>query len=435
MATSPNLYAHLFRRAGFGASPSDLARAEKVGWNATVDELLAGLSGPDPGGDRIHLPHLSGIPQLNVPGYRYNGYGEWINLGTWWLQRMASTSTPLREKLVLLLHNQFPTSWDKVGNAYLMYAQNNLFRTIGSGNFETLTQAVAKDPSMLIWLDADTNHAASPNENFARELMERFTMGIGNYTQSDVHNGARAFTGWELDMTSGQYYFNADDHDFGVKEYLGHRGDLSGEDVVHIATHTAASSRWVVARIWTWLAYPVTPSNPVVVELAKSYAKDLDIKNLLSAILLHPEFVSKAALNGLVKQPVEWVVGMLRHLGLTTAAFWDGELVYALQSLGQTPFAPPSVGGWGVNQYWLSTAACNSQLSFAGSIAGYADVTPLRDEVGNPGAQLTTLKTMLGVDSWSDSTYGALVKLTKSLGNYVEPLLQMALVSPEYLSN
>ena len=151
-----------------------------------------------------------------------------MKLSTWWLDRMIVTDTPLREKLVLLLHEQFPTSYAKVNYADLMYNQNQLFRKLGAGSFETLTQAVAKDPAMLIWLDTGTDHKAHANENFARELMERFTMGVGNYTEEDVRQGARAFTGWELDYTTGEFFFNPYDHDNGEKDYLGHTGSLAG---------------------------------------------------------------------------------------------------------------------------------------------------------------------------------------------------------------
>ncbi|MGO9658498.1 MAG: DUF1800 family protein, partial [Acidimicrobiales bacterium] len=168
---------------------------------------LAGLGGPDPAGDAVPLPHLTTVPESNVPGYHYNGWDEYNGLVTWWLERMIVTDTPLREKLTLLLHCQFPTSITKVRFAYMMYAQNQIFRSLGPGNFATLVQAVAKDPSMLIWLDTDTSHKDTPNQNFARELMERFTMGVGNYTQEDVIQAARCFTGWAMDWTSGDFLF------------------------------------------------------------------------------------------------------------------------------------------------------------------------------------------------------------------------------------
>jgi uncharacterized protein (DUF1800 family) len=425
--------AHLYRRAGFGATPAEIEAAEQIGYEASVDKLLAGLSEPDHSGSALELPHLTPLAQANVPGYSYDDYQEFIALSTWWIDRMIVTDTPLREKLVLLLHEQFPTSYQKVGYADLMYRQNELFRTLGPGSFEELTLAVAQDPAMLIWLDTGTDYKAHPNENFARELMERFTMGVGNYTEEDVRQSARAFTGWTLDYTTGDFFFNTYDHDSGEKRFLGKTGRWQGQDIINIVTHTTASSKWVVTRLWSWLAYPVTTEDPVVADLAHGYSKDLDVTNLLSAILHHPDFVSTRAMNGLVKQPVEYLVGTLRLLGLRTAAFSEGTLVYLLAALGQQLFVPLNVGGWGQNQYWLSTSASNNQLSLAWNVAQYADLTEVLDLNGNPGAQVDAVKKLLAIDAWSDRTYRALWK-TADKGSAQE-LLVMALVSPEYLLN
>ena len=425
--------AHLYRRAGFGATPAEIEAAEKIGYETSADKLLAGLSEPDHAGSALALPQLTPLAQANVPGFSYDDYQEFIALSTWWIDRMIVTDTPLREKLVLLLHEQFPTSYQKVGYADLMYRQNELFRTLGPGSFEELTLAVAQDPAMLIWLDTGTDYKAHPNENFARELMERFTMGVGNYTEEDVRQSARAFTGWTLDYTTGNFFFNVYDHDGGEKRFLGKTGRWQGQDIINIVTHTTASSKWVVARLWSWLAYPVTTEDPVVADLAPGYKKDLNVTNLLTAILHHPDFVSTRALNGLVKQPVEYLVGTLRLLGLRTAAFSEGTLVYLLAALGQQLFVPLNVGGWGQNQYWLSTSASNSQLSLAWNVAQYADLTEILDLNGNPGAQVDAVKKLLAIDAWSDRTYRALWK-TADKGSAQE-LLVMALVSPEYLLN
>jgi len=435
MTTRPNssVLGHLYRRAGFGASRAEIDEAEKVGFNATVDKLVAGLSAKDVTGDALKIPYTTPLAQSNIPDFRYDDYEEFVALSTWWIDRMIVTSTPLREKLVLMMHEQFPTSYAKVGYANLMYVQNQLFRKLGPGPFDVLTQAVSADPAMLIWLDTGTDLKARPNENFARELMERFTMGIGTYSEHDVREAARAFTGWSLDYTTGQFFFNPYDHDNGEKRYLGHTGHLQGEDIINIATHTEASSKWVVSRFWSWLAYPVTPRDPVVAELAREYKKDLSMTNLLGNILRHPRFVSKQSMNGLIKQPIEYLVGMLRLLGLNTAAFGEGTIVYLLGNLGQQPFVPFNVGGWGQNQYWLSTSASNCQLGLAWGVAQYADLTQVADLNGNPGAQVAEISKMLAIDSWSNGTYAALWKMADK--GTIQELLVMALVSPEFLMN
>jgi uncharacterized protein (DUF1800 family) len=440
VATNPALVAHLYRRAGFGATPAQLDELSQHSWAELVDGLLAGLSGPDRAGDAVQLPHLTPVPEANVAGYQYNEYEEYANLINWWLGRMVVTGTPLREKLTLLLHCQFPTSFIKVGWAYMMWAQNQLFRTLGPGNFETLVQAVAKDPSMLIWLDAGTSHKHAPNQNFARELMERFTMGAGNYSQEDVIQAARCFTGWELDMVSGEFFLNLYDHDDGVKHFLGRSGRFGGEDIIKIVTHEPASHRWVVSRLWSWLAYPVTPQDPIVQDFVHGYAKDLNLTNLLGAMFNHPAFVSRASLEGLVKQPIEFLVGALRVLGLTTAPFSAGDLASLLGNVGQVPFTPPSVGGWGFNGYWQSTGAAAGYQQLAAALAGIADLTALENSDGHPDEQVNAALTLIGLPKVSSRTRSALLSLATSLrsstGSYpAQQLVTLALLSPEFAMN
>jgi uncharacterized protein (DUF1800 family) len=440
MGTSRALVTHLYRRAAFGASSATITRQSKRSWDSIVDDLMAGLHEKDTAGDKVKLPHLTTIPQSNVPGYTWNSWEEFTNLITWWIERMVVSDTPLREKMVLLLHNQFPTSWDKVQYAYLMYVQNQIFRTKGAGNFEKLTQAIAVDPSMLIWLDAATSHKDDPNQNFARELMERFTMGAGNYTETDVIQAARCFTGWELDMQRGNFYQNSYDHDNGVKTVLGHRGRFTGQEIVSLVTNTRASHHWVPARMWSFLAYPTTPKSRVVADLAGVYAKNLSMADLLEAILRHPDFRSAQAVHGLVKQPIEYVVGVMRTLGLRTSALGQGSLEWLLGNLGQTPFAPPSVGGWGQNEYWLTTTASNSYLGLASTLAGLADLTNIENHNGSPSAQVSAVKELLDLPDWSRNTTDALFYLAREMKTWTgsspaQQLVTLALVSPEYLMN
>ncbi len=434
VSSDEKLLAHLYRRAGFGATPEELERGVKLGFDAAVDELVAGLHEKDHAGDAVRVPHLTTLPELQVPGYQYNNYQEFIDLTTWWIERMIVTDTPLREKLTLLLHEQFPTSIDKVNWPFMMYTQNELFRNLGPGNFETLVQAVSIDPAMLIWLDAGTDVRRAPNQNFARELMERFTMGVGNYSEQDVIESARAFTGWELDDVSGEFFFNPYNHDYGVKRYLGHKGKFFGKDIIHIATHEKACSTWVTSRLWSWLSYPVSQHSSEIRGLAEAFAKNLDVGKLVEGILRHPAFKSDTAMNGLIKQPVEYVIGTLRLLGLRTPAFNEGDLQWQLSQLGQTLFAPPSVGGWGENGYWLSTVASNNQLGFAWNVSGYADLSVVADLNGNPGRQVAAVGKLLNIDSWSSQTYRALMKMARS-GGGPNALVVLGLTSPDFVLN
>ena len=301
--TATDQVAHLYRRAGFGALPRELTSASAAGYDSTVDALLAGLSTTDAGADAIPTPTLSppvparqkrAMTHATRHALERQLHVEFKELTAWWVSRMLVSSTPLKEKLTFLLHGHYPTAVSKVRDPFYMYTQNELFRTQGSGDFTTLTQAVAQDPAMLIWLDANSNKASNPNENFAR-LMERFTMGIGSYTQADVRAASYCFTGWRVDPRTGDFSLTERLHSTAPQDFLGTRGVSTGQQVIDLVTQSDASGRFVPARFWSYLAYPVTPSNPVVSDLARGYAADRNVANLLGAILRHPEFTSSRA--------------------------------------------------------------------------------------------------------------------------------------------
>jgi len=429
MVEARDRIAHLYRRAGFGAGPEELDRGVARGYEATVEALVAIPDG-DAGADAVAPPSFASESAGAVRdpaqqrAQRQQRQEELRSLQQWWLSRMVASTNPLREKLTLLWHGHFATSIDKVKRPQLMYGQNQLFRALGSGSFESLTGAVAEDAAMLIWLDSNTNKVGHPNENFARELMELFTLGLGNYTEDDVKEAARCFTGWGLSPTATLALRPAQ-HDDGMKTVLGATGRFGGQDVVHLLTHSPASSRWIPARLWSHLAYPVEPGDPVISELAPAYAADLDLRRLLRAIFLHPQFSSDRALTGLVKQPVEYVVGALRALGLGV----DARTPVVLQELGQVPFAPPSVGGWPQNSYWLSTAASLARLRLATALAGRADLHALAalPAEGRPDAVARTLS----VARWSGPTAAALGRVAGD----PPALLALALTAPEYVVN
>ena len=429
MSTARSDVGLLHRRAGFGGGAAELDNAAGAGFEASVDEMLAGLVEPDKAD--VPVPHLATFKELRE-GHDGNTWNQYLNLIGWWLDKMAATTTPLREKLTLLLHGQFPTGFSKVGLPVLMYRQNELFRTLGPGSFWDLTLAVSKDPAMLIWLDTDTDVNSSPNENFARELMERFTMGIGTYTQRDVEESARAFTGWSISL-AGEFVVNEWAHDFGNKTFLGYHGDLGGEDIIQIVTHTPASARWVSARMWSWLAYPVSVKDRVVTDLAAVYERDLNMTSLLRAIFTHPNFRSKESYEGLVKQPAEWIAGIMRGLGLRTKSFRKlggaGYLQWVLTNLGQILFDPPTVGGWGANSYWLSTASSVAQLDFAQNVSQLADLTPI-EEASGPD-RIDMLGGMLGVDAWTSTS----LEVLNRVRDEPNELLMLALTAPEVLAN
>jgi len=427
----------LYRRAGFGASAAQIATLSAQGYSATVDQLIAPLGGPDPGADAVPLPQLSPPPsnyaQLkNDPTARQalaRTLGvQKVALTNWWLGRMVATTNPLQEKLTFLLHGHFPTSISKVRFPLYMYGQNQVFRTQGAGDFDTLTQAVAIDPAMLIWLDAASDIGSSPNENFARELMERFTMGIGTYTEDDVRAGAACFSGWRLNRVTNAFAFDAKQHNNSPQTFLGNQIN-SGQQAIDLATHSSASAKFVPAAFWSHLAYPVTTQDPVVADLSPGYAADRNVANLLRAIFQHPSFVSNASLTGLIKQPTEYVVGALRALGVPASSLKAGAVQSVLAGLGQVLFDPPSVGGWEQNGYWLSTAAALTRWDFAHRLASTADISSVADQP--VAARVDATAALLSLTGWSATTAAA---LQQAAGN-PETLVTLGLVSPEYVSN
>jgi len=433
--------AHLYRRAGFGAWPQEISAVAAQGYSSAVDGLVSALGGPDQGADAVPSPTFSVNPAdvrvaelKSDPAAKMalarNLYTERTALTNWWLGRMVATTNPLQEKLTFLLHGHFPTAISKVRFPVYMYGQNQLFRTMGPGDFDTLTQAVSADPAMLIWLDADTDLAADPNENFARELMERFTMGIGTYSQDDVRTAATCFTGWKLDRRTGTMVINQRQHDPTPQTFLGTTGVNTGEQVIDLVTHSDASAKYVPAAFWSHLAYPVGTSDPVVADLSPGYAADRNMTNLLRAIFEHPDFVSTAAVDGLIKQPTEYVVGTLRTLGISPAQISQSRgVIPTLAALGQVLFDPPSVGGWSQNEYWLSTAAALARWQFAHRLALVADLSPIADQ-----AQMSRVEAMadfLGLPGWTSTTAAVLGKAAGDPG----VLFTLALTSPEYVSN
>jgi uncharacterized protein (DUF1800 family) len=423
--------AHLYRRAGFGARPAQLDAAVRIGYAATVERLLD-FGAPDPAAEAVAPPDLPLVPQ---PGKgadqasrdraRAQAREQGTRLALWWLRRMAAADNPLQEKLTLFWHGHFATSIQKVRQARLMYRQNELLRRGAAGSVQALTLAIAKDPAMLIWLDGNANRRQSPNENFARELMELFTLGIGNYTERDVKELARAFTGWRVVRASGEVRFVPALHDPGAKTVLGRTAGLDAAGAVELVTGQPAAARFLAARMWSFFATPVGPADAVVTRLAAAYAGRRTGAELVRAILCAPEFTGEAVRDGLVKTPIEYVVGTLRALRLRP----EEQHVNLLRRLGQVPFAPPSVGGWPANTAWLTTASSLERYQFARSAAAKADLSEI--EATSRSDRPDAVARLLGIDGWSATTAKALA----SVAGNPRALVTVALVAPEHVLN
>ena len=240
-----------------------------------------------------------------------------------------------------------------------MYLQNALFRSMAAGNFRDLVQQMSIQPAMLIWLDNDPNTKNHPNENFARELMELFTLGVGNYTQDDVVAAARAWTGHNtLDGDRTQYHFYANRHDTGMKTFMGVTQNWDGPDIVNFLLHDDATrkniaARFIAKKMWSFFAYP-SPDATIVTTIADAFlTADLSIAELVRAIFNHPAFLSDTAKQGLARSPVEWVVACMRAAALTAG---DANPQWWMEDMGQQLFEPPNVSGWRPNEYWLTTS-------------------------------------------------------------------------------
>lgn len=416
--------AHLFRRAGFGASAVRLDAAESAGYAATVETLL---TPGDAAADAIAPPALTRPPDP-IP----DGVDERTPLVVWWLQRMAAASTnPLSEKLPWFWHGHLTSDFSEAGYPFLMWAQNQLFRDAGWGDFPTLVRSVTTDLAMLRYLDLLNSRKTAPNENYARELCELFVLGRTDstgaqpYTEADVQAAAKGLTGWTLDATRTTVVFDATRWDTTTKTFLGQTGAWNTDDIVRIVTHHPAAARRIPARLWSFFAYPVGPADPIVAELAATFATELDITKLVRRIFTHPSFQTAQARQGRVKTPLEWVIGTYRALGLTP----DASTASALRTLLQYPFQPPNVAGWPANGYWINTVSALDRVRMAQSIARAASIPTITDApaTDRPAAAAA----LLGVEAWSARTTAALAAAQAEPAS----LLALALVSPEYVLN
>lgn len=360
--------AHLYRRAGFGASTDELAAAEKRGFASTLDLLLNGERGAN---DLVATLNDTGkvAAKRDTDGAQIRG---------WWVYCMLQSGHPLREKLTLFWHNHFATSLVKVRDAALMVRQNALFREYALGPFEPFLQAVSRDPAMLMWLDSNSNAKGRPNENYGRELMELFSLGVGNYTEKDVREAARAFTGWHTD--GAKFTFNAAQHDTGAKTVLGTSGDLDGTDVVKIVLKQRAAARFLVRKLYAYFVSEIAPPDALLEPLCAQYRKsDYDTAALMKTVLGSRLFYSDHAFRKRIKSPVEYALGAVRAI---YRRYPDGDvnhrtvphhaLVKWLGTMGQALFAPPNVKGWPGSRTWLNTSTTLERDNFASILASGA---------------------------------------------------------------
>lgn len=352
---------HLYRRAGFGATVGQVARAQQIGFEKTLDAILAG-SVHDDARQRPSDEETPDIAKLlTESAINSNHIGR---LKSAWITRMLCTGDPLAEQLTLMWHDHFATSYLKVNDVRMMWDQNELFRRRARGPFAELLGDVLKDPAMLIWLDANSNSKKLPNENLARELMELFTLGVGHYSESDVKEAARALTG--LTVVDGAARTDPHKHDGGVKTVLGKTGRISSGDLVKLlVTHPATCSR-IAGRICDHFLGEGVASNEQMELLAMGLGQNrLSIDWAIRTALSSQLFFSATTIGRRITPPVVFVTGAVRALDSRQRRPPAAVLADWMAELGQDLFHPPNVGGWPGGRAWMSSQRMIARIRFA----------------------------------------------------------------------
>jgi len=419
----------LYDRFGFGARPGDLDQS----FAQALDRMLTA----PPGGDAPAPPDLPPPPrpekekgekpdkEAKKKANKARG-AQQKQLAAWWLDRMVAVDNATAERLTWFWHGHFATSAQKVKVAALMLRQNEVFRRLGMGSFTPLAHTMITDPAMIVWLDGNDNKVGAANENLAREFMELFALGVGHYSEDDVREVARALTGWTVDRKTGAAKFVAKRHDDKPATIFGKSDDYDADSFVDLVLGRDESAPFVVGRMWYRLVSLTPPDEAARERLLKAYGPNRDIKATLRAMANEPAFRDEK--TAMVKQPVEWLVGLLRALGVRPSALDEklqGKLYKGLMGLGQVPFRPPSVGGWPSGASWLTTAAGLTRLKVAQAVVEQAKLDPLAKSKD----KVEAARELLAVDAWSDRTRAALQKV----GGDPAKVAALAACAPEYV--
>ena len=390
------LMAHLLRRAGFGATPAEMDRAMGMGYESILQELI------NPDHDDIIPDDLIRRYHVDLSDLRSGG-------GPHWVYRLVMTDTPLREKMCLLWHRVFATAVTKLIQSRPVTNQISMFREHGMGSFDNLLIELSRDPAMIMWLDNQDNHGTNINENYGREILELFAMGVGNYSEEDIKETSRAFTGWRVvnpdymsirmrnntarpfGYMSWQFEYDEVDHDDGEKTILGQTGNWNGEDAVRIICEQEATARFVARHIYPFFVadeLPVPqwphepPRDPAAIDaLVKAYFDSgHNIKAMLEVLFNSDFFKSESARNARIKSPAEMVIGTMRLAGPITLPSDD---IFAADAacgnMGQGLMRPPSVEGWQGGVDWINTGAYVERVNFAGRILNDPNKSGVRD--------------------------------------------------------
>jgi len=441
--TDELLIAHLLRRAGFGGTSAELRHFAQLNYEQAVDELLDAVDTAAMPQDIIRRYHVDMSDLRTRPSSSGN-----------WLYHMVNTDAPFVEKVNLFWHRVFATGQTKLIQGKAMSTQLDMFRKYGLGNFDELLLMLSKDPAMILWLDNQDNHKDEINENYGREILELFSMGVGNYTEEDIKECSRAFTGWTVENTdymalkmrnntmrpygyiNWQFKYDPEDHDDGEKTFLGETGNFNGEDIIDLICKNPATPGFIARHLYhyfladelpvpQWPHFP--PKDPEAIKVMSDayFDSGYSIKAMLRALFLSDAFKSEASWNARVKSPIELVVGTLRLCGGYDGPTHDvyGHIA-ASGFMGQDIYAPPSVEGWMGGADWISTGSMVQRVNFAGGIVGdisrkgtVALIDRIRNEAGTvPTAESLVSASLanLGNLQVADDTRSGLVEFTNS---------------------
>ena len=433
------LMAHLLRRAGFGANRNELEEYLAMGYDGAVEALL---NPSDPGNmpdDLIRRYHVEQSELRDLAGS-----------AAYWMYRMISTSCPMEEKTALFWHGLFATGYAKLNQARSLLNQVEMFRRSGLGSFEELLVELSKDPAMIVWLDNNENHGTAINENYGRELLELFSMGIGNYSEDDIKGCARAFTGWTLGNAeymsiraakdsiwpygriAWHFEYREEDHDDGEKTFLGETGNFNGEDIIAIIVKQESTARFVATRLFQFFAADViTEAGEKTIEemMATYFSSGYQIRDMLRTLFHSDYFKSKEARFARVKGPVEMVVGAVRMAGnYQNPSLGIEKVSNTMLYMGQGLLQPPTVEGWHEGSEWIDSGALVERVNFAAKELSNVSSPGVRSiidrlEAGadqgvlDPGDLADGCLDLLGPIEVSEETRSVLVEYAARLGD------------------
>lgn len=441
--------AHLLRRAGFGGTPEQITYLTSLGREGAVSYLVdyeriegdlpvPNVEGYEPRRPRELLAMDKKERQKVIAQRRRDDRFVFEQVVSWWVEVMVSTPRPLEEKLVLFWHGHFTSGYREVKSAHAMLGQNELLRRHASGNFRDLLLYITEDPAMVLYLNTQQNRKNSPNENYARELLELFTMGTGNYSEKDIKEAARAFTGISVDQQTGEAIYRANQHDFGVKTFLGKTGDLQPADIIDAILEQPVTAEYIARKFWSYFAY-ADPDDAIIKALGGVLRNNkYELKPMLRAMFMSEAFYAKRAMLTNIKSPVELVVGTMRSLEIPPVD--TANINIGMRLMGQSLMQPPNVKGWDGGETWITASTLFNRYNVLGALIAGNDneqgrrrrqrvIEAIRNSTGKEGqaAEEALSRLQPPYDPTEAMRKYRLVTAEKTVDHYVQRLLQRPL--------